>query len=75
MSSLAPFSLADSEVTGGTICGLKQVSPKLQRLMLVVDLWPAGGWSGNTAPKVHEDQSAACCFGVSLGLEGDAAGG
>lgn len=75
MSGSAPFSLVDSEVTGGTICGLKQVSLKLQQLMVALGLWPADGWPGNTAPKVKGDLSATCCCGVSLGLESNAAGG
>lgn len=75
MSGLAPFSLVDSEVTGRTICGLKQVSPKLQQLVVALGLWPADGWSGNMAPNVSGHPSSACCWGVSLGLEGDAVGG
>lgn len=75
MSVLALFSLVDSEVTEGTICGLKQVSPKLQHFVVALGLWPADGWSGNTAPKVSGDLSTACCCGVSLGLEGGAVGG
>lgn len=75
MSDLSLFSLVDSEVTGGTICGLKQVSPKLQQLMVALGLWPADGWSGNIAPKVSRDPSSAFCCGVSLGLESDAVGG
>lgn len=63
MSDLAPFSLVDSEVTAGTMCGLKQVSPKLQQLVVALGMWPADGWSGNTAPKVNGDPSAACCCG------------
>lgn len=30
MSGLASLSLVDSDVTAGTVCGLKQVSHKLQ---------------------------------------------
>ena len=75
MSGLALFSLVDSEVTVGTICDLKQISPKLQKLVVALGLWPADGWSGNTAPKVSGDPSAACCCGVSLGLESNAVGG
>ena len=75
MSVLALFSLVDSEVTRGTICGLKQVSPKLQQLMVALSLQPADGWSGNIAAKVSGDLSAACCCGVSLGLESSSVGG
>lgn len=75
MSHLTTLSLVDSVVTVETICSLKQVSLKLQQLLVALGLWPAGGRSGNRAPKVSKDPSTASCCGARLYLESNAVGG
>lgn len=58
MSALAPFGLVDSEVTVGTICIFKQVSPKLEQLVV-----PLGLWAANIAPKASGEPATGCCCG------------